>query len=130
MKIEKLTAMALERVDFDRYLLAAAVGKRAEAIANGAAPVVNMDPKVDKFTDIALVEIAEGKIFSEALEIDFYKENFLEEIAKLDKNKKYLLYCHSGNRSGQALKIFRQLGFAEAYDLDGGISNWSKALER
>jgi len=62
MKIEKLTAMALERVDFDRYLLAAAVGKRANEIANGAAPVVNMDPKIDKFTDIALVEIAEGKI--------------------------------------------------------------------
>ena len=63
MKIEKLTAMALERVDFDRYLLAAAVGKRAEEIANGAAPVVNMDPKIEKFTDIALVEIAEGKLF-------------------------------------------------------------------
>jgi len=62
MKIEKLTAMALERVDFDRYLLAAAVGKRAEAISNGATPLVNMDLKVDKFTDIALVEIAEGKI--------------------------------------------------------------------
>jgi DNA-directed RNA polymerase subunit omega len=62
MKIEKLTAMALERVDFDKYLLAAAVGKRAEEIANGAAPVVDMDPKIDKFTDIALVEIAEGKI--------------------------------------------------------------------
>lgn len=62
MKIEKLTAMALERVDFDRYLLAAAVGKRAEEIANGAAPVVNMDPKIEKFTDIALVEIAEGKL--------------------------------------------------------------------
>jgi len=62
MKIEKLTAMALERVDFDRYLLASAVGKRAEAIANGAAPVVNMDPKIEKFTDIALVEIAEGKL--------------------------------------------------------------------
>jgi len=62
MKIEKLTAKALERLDFDRYLLAAAVGKRAEAIANGAAPLVDMDPKTDKFTDIALVEIAEGKI--------------------------------------------------------------------
>ncbi|CAA6818978.1 MAG: DNA-directed RNA polymerase subunit omega [uncultured Sulfurovum sp.] len=62
MKIEKLTALALERVDFDRYLLASAVGKRANAIANGAAPMVAMDPKVDKFTDIALVEIAEGKI--------------------------------------------------------------------
>lgn len=62
MKIEKLTAIALEKVDFDRYLLAAAVGKRASAIANGATPLVNMDPKVEKFTNIALVEIAEGKI--------------------------------------------------------------------
>jgi len=62
MKIEKLTALALERVDFDRYLLASAVGKRATAIANGAAPLVAMDPKTEKFTDIALVEIAEGKI--------------------------------------------------------------------
>jgi DNA-directed RNA polymerase subunit omega len=62
MKIEKLTAKALERLSFDRYLLAVAVGKRAEEIAQGATPLVNMDPKVDKFTDIALVEIAEGKI--------------------------------------------------------------------
>ncbi|CAA6799139.1 MAG: DNA-directed RNA polymerase subunit omega [uncultured Sulfurovum sp.] len=62
MKIEKLTALALERVDFDRYLLASAVGKRANEIANGSSPMVAMDPKVDKFTDIALVEIAEGKI--------------------------------------------------------------------
>jgi DNA-directed RNA polymerase, subunit K/omega len=42
--------------------LAASVGKRANEIANGAAPLVDMDPKIDKFTDIALVEIAEGKI--------------------------------------------------------------------
>jgi len=62
MKIEKLTAQALERLNFDRYLLAVAVGKRAEEIANGAKPLVNMDPKIDKFTDIALVEIAEGKL--------------------------------------------------------------------
>ncbi len=62
MKIEKLTAIALEKVDFDRYLLASAVGKRASAIANGATPMVDMDPKTEKFTNIALVEIAEGKI--------------------------------------------------------------------
>ena len=62
MKIEKLTALALEKVDFDKYLLAIAVGKRAEEIAKGSSPLVAMDPKIDKFTDIALVEIAEGKI--------------------------------------------------------------------
>ncbi|HHB94162.1 MAG TPA: DNA-directed RNA polymerase subunit omega [Campylobacterales bacterium] len=62
MKIEKLTAQALERLHFDRYLLTIAVGKRAEEIAQGATPLVNMDPKIEKFTNIALVEIAEGKI--------------------------------------------------------------------
>jgi len=62
MKIEQLTAKALEILDFDRYLLAAAVGKRAEEIAQGSTPLVDMDPKIDKFTDIALVEIAEGKL--------------------------------------------------------------------
>jgi len=62
MKIEKLTARALERVDFDRYVLAVAVGKRAEEISKGATPLVPLDPKIEKFADIALVEIAEGKI--------------------------------------------------------------------
>jgi len=62
MKIEQLTSKALEILDFDRYLLAIAVGKRAEEIAQGSTPLVDMDPKIDKFTDIALVEIAEGKL--------------------------------------------------------------------
>jgi DNA-directed RNA polymerase subunit omega len=62
MKIEKLTAKALERLDFNRYLLAVAVGKRAEELFKGAKPLVNLDKKVYKYTDIALVEIAEGKL--------------------------------------------------------------------
>jgi len=62
MKIEKLTAKALERLDFNRYLLAVAVGKRAEELFRGAKPLVNLDKKDYKYTDIALVEIAEGKL--------------------------------------------------------------------
>ncbi|TNF43112.1 MAG: DNA-directed RNA polymerase subunit omega, partial [Epsilonproteobacteria bacterium] len=33
IRTEQLTAQALEKVDYDKYLLANAVGKRAEAIA-------------------------------------------------------------------------------------------------
>lgn len=62
MRTEQLTAKALEKVDFDKYLLANAVGKRAEAIANGAPTVLDIDTADMKFTDIALQEIAEGKI--------------------------------------------------------------------
>ncbi len=62
MRTEELTAKALERVNYDKYLLANAVGKRAEAIANGAKILLEIDTSAMKYTDIALQEIAEGKI--------------------------------------------------------------------
>ena len=62
MRVEQITAKALKNVNFDRYLLASAVGKRAEELARGAQPLVELDPKKVKYADIALNEIAEGKI--------------------------------------------------------------------
>jgi len=62
MRLEKIAAKALERYNFDRYLMAKAVGVRAKEITEGAKPLVDMDPKEHKATDIALVEIAEGKV--------------------------------------------------------------------
>ena len=62
MRTEQLTALALEKVDYDKYLLANAVGKRAEAIAQGAQTVLDIDTSDMKYADVALQEIAEGKI--------------------------------------------------------------------
>ena len=62
MRTEQLTAKALENVNFDKYLLANAVGKRAENIAAGAEILLDFDTTGMKYTDIALQEIAEGKI--------------------------------------------------------------------
>jgi len=62
MRTEQLTAIALEKVDYDKYLLANAVGKRAEAIANGAPSVLDIDISGMKYADVALQEIAEGKL--------------------------------------------------------------------
>ncbi|HIP18894.1 MAG TPA: DNA-directed RNA polymerase subunit omega [Sulfurovum sp.] len=62
MRTEQLTAIALEKVNFDKYLLANAVGKRAEAIANGAEILLDFDTSGMKYADIALQEIAEGKM--------------------------------------------------------------------
>jgi len=62
MRLEQITAKALEKYNFDRYLLSKAVGKRAKELTNGAEPLVDMDIKEHKATDIAIFEIAEGKI--------------------------------------------------------------------
>ena len=66
-------------------------------------------------------EIAEGKIAAEALEIDYYADDFRARLDRLDKSKKYLVYCRSGRRSGLTMEIMKELGFSEAYDLSGGI---------
>jgi len=62
MRLEKIVAEALKCVDNDRYLLAKAIGKRANEISQGSEPLVDMDIKKCKATDIALYEIAEGKL--------------------------------------------------------------------
>ncbi len=62
MRLEKIVAQALENVGFDRYLLSVAVAKRANELAVGKEPLVDVDIKKYKYTDIALMEIAEGKL--------------------------------------------------------------------
>ena len=65
-RTEQITAKALKQVDNDKYLLSIIVAKRAEQIANGALPLVKADSK-EKFTDIALREIADGKVGLESV---------------------------------------------------------------
>lgn len=62
MRTEQIAAKALERLDDDRYKLALMVAKRAEELADGAEPLIQVNKNKYKFADIALMEIAEGKV--------------------------------------------------------------------
>jgi len=42
---------------------------------------------------------------------------------ELPKNKKYIVYCRSGERSAFATYFLRHMGY-EAYNLEGGIITW------
>jgi rhodanese-related sulfurtransferase len=57
-----------------------------------------------------------GKI--QSMEVDQ-----LEEL----KNQELILYCRSGNRSGQACQILDMLGFTNTKNLQGGMLAWQKA---
>jgi rhodanese-related sulfurtransferase len=56
--------------------------------------------------------------------IDIYEDDFNDRLDYLDKEKKYLIYCRSGNRTKMGLNRMKAIGFLEAYDLDGGIKSW------
>ncbi len=64
-----------------------------------------------------------GEVFKNSINIDSSALNFQEEINQLDKNKKYLIYCRSGYRTGMVLELMKNLNFTEVFDLDGGILN-------
>jgi phage shock protein E len=71
-------------------------------------------------------EFNEGHIEGAQL-IDFQSGNFENEIASLDKSKTYAVYCRSGNRSGEAVKVMRDAGFTNLYNLNGGVIDWANA---
>ncbi|WP_457560477.1 DNA-directed RNA polymerase subunit omega [Caminibacter sp.] len=62
MRIEQINAKALERVNYDRYLLSQAVSKRVNELLNGAKPLIDLPKKNMQLTEIAVMEIAEGLI--------------------------------------------------------------------
>jgi rhodanese-related sulfurtransferase len=72
------------------------------------------------------IEFAEGHIEGARL-IDFQSGNFENEIAALDKNATYAVYCRSGNRSGQAVKVMQDAGFTNVFNMNGGVIEWANA---
>ncbi|MFC1606586.1 rhodanese-like domain-containing protein [Candidatus Latescibacterota bacterium] len=59
-----------------------------------------------------------------AINIDFYGASFNDSLGKLDRDKTYMVYCHSGNRSVQTLATMKSQAFNAAYNMLGGIGKW------
>lgn len=68
-------------------------------------------------------EVMEG-VIPGAIHMDIMGGRFREEVDQLDKTRPYYVYCRSGNRSGTACSFMAQLGFAELYNLSGGVMAW------
>ncbi len=70
-------------------------------------------------------EYAESHIENSAL-IDYQSQSFISQMDGLDRGLTYLIYCRTGNRSGKAQDVMRQLGFREVHDMTGGIVQWTE----
>ncbi|MCU0281730.1 MAG: rhodanese-like domain-containing protein [Acidimicrobiia bacterium] len=71
-------------------------------------------------------EFASGHLAG-AVGLDFYAATFADDLAALDREAPYLLYCRSDNRSGQVREMMRSLGFRRVHEIDGGIVAWAEA---
>ncbi|MBI4945081.1 MAG: rhodanese-like domain-containing protein [Bacteroidetes bacterium] len=54
----------------------------------------------------------------------------MDNIDKISRDKKVILYCRSGNRSGAVLQALEaHHGFTNIYNLKGGIIKWAEEID-
>lgn len=74
--------------------------------------------------DVRTPEEFAGGHLKNALNLNFHAPTFRNDLAKLDRNKTYLVYCRSGNRSQQAMTAMGELKFVSVYNMQKGIIGW------
>ena len=108
-----------------------ACGSTTDTVSELVPPTIAADVLADQAGVVVLdvrtpEEFADARIAG-AINVDYYAADFREQVDELDKDATYVLYCRSGNRSEDANRIMRELGFAEVYEVDGGIVAWNGA---
>ena len=88
--------------------------------------------KMDAREPLELIDVRE--VFEyEIARIDGAKLIPLGEVAdrvnELQRERPIVIHCHSGRRSAEAVRLLQQRGFANVYNLEGGIDAWSDQID-
>ena len=107
------------------------------SVSDAVQKIVNLDPQSFKaridadnptIIDVRTEEEYRDGHIDNALNLDFYANDFTDQLDKLDKDKAYSIYCRSGNRSGQTLHLMKNLGFKDVANLSGGFTAWEQNI--
>ena len=113
-------------IDYDEFC-----GAREEGIVPEIS-VQELKRKMDVRERFELIDVRESFEF-EIARIDGAKLIPLGEIAEradeLPREQPIVVHCHSGRRSEQAVRLLQQRGFANVYNLQGGIDAWSDFID-
>lgn len=109
----------------------------APVLALAAAPIEDISARTAKGLiqenlsnpDFIILDIRtpgefEGGHIAGARNIDFYAQTFAQEFRSLDREKTYLIYCRSGNRSRQLMGAVKQMRFKKVFHMRSGLVDW------
>lgn len=78
-----------------------------------------------KLIDVRTMEEYKLGHLKNAKQADFRQtQQFSDYLDSLDKKANYLIYCRTGVRSRQAMRMMQEKGFLSVFDLAGGYSAW------
>ncbi len=81
--------------------------------------------------DVALLDIRTKEEYDKghlenSLLMDYTQTNFPAEIEKLDRDKRYIIYCANGKKSMNTIELMKELRFDKAHSIIGGLDEWKK----
>ena len=110
-------------------LLATTLAVRSQTIKNVDAATFKQELEkgdavlIDLRTDD---EIERKGMIKGAIQIDYFAKDAEPRILKLNKDKKYLVYCAGGGRSTQCGELMEKNGFKSIVNLEKGYDDWKK----
>jgi hydroxyacylglutathione hydrolase len=95
--------------------------------------VQDVDPRevLEKSADLVLIDVRQPEEYvgelghvpgSQLIVLD----TLPDRISELPKNKPVVLICRSGARSARATAFLKNQGFAEVYNMKGGMLMWNE----
>lgn len=101
----------------------------------GAIPSISVEElkekrdRGDAFVLLDVRETAEGAISDFPGTVKIPLGTLPRSVDRLKKEDEIVVYCRSGARSGQAVQFLRQMGYAKAKNLAGGINRWAEVID-
>ena len=121
-------------IDYEQFCGTQTAGDALES--DGAVPCLSVQElkrKMDAGEPLTLVDVRESWEY-EVAKIAGSKliplGELEERLAELPREGILVLQCHSGGRSEQATMLLQEAGFANVYNLEGGIEAWSRDMDR
>ncbi|GAA4317041.1 rhodanese-like domain-containing protein [Compostibacter hankyongensis] len=93
--------------------------------------VAELKKRLDKGEDVRLVDVREPYEHEEfniggiLLPLGDIRAMMVDELEPY-KDDELVLYCRSGNRSGQAAMLLETMGFTNVVNLEGGMLKWQE----
>ena len=69
-------------------------------------------------------EFSQGHL-ENALNINWFDEDFDKQVEKIDKDETIYVYCKAGGRSAKAQQKLQAMGYKNVVNLEGGYDAWA-----
>lgn len=120
-----------ELIDYEQFCGARVSGEALDASRNSITPT-ELKKLMEKNEQLQLIDVREP-VEWEICRIPgatlIPLGQLTSHLHEIDQTKKVIVYCHSGQRSALAVKLLRELGLTNTYNLAGGIDAYAEQVD-